>query len=70
MNFSIYLNHLIVLVIVQHLLTNYGNTSFDSRLVAFGITILAVLGYSQWTRIWVEKKMGNVLFRGVRSINL
>lgn len=68
-SFSIYLNHLIVLLIVQHLLTQYGNSTFESRLVAFGISILAVLGYSQLTRIWVEKKMGSALFQGFRSIN-
>ena len=60
-SYSVYLNHLVVLMIYRHFALQYG---WDKPLI-LGLTLVTVLVYSHFTHRYLEIPLGKKMRRGL-----
>ena len=63
-SYSVYLNHLVVLMIFRHLAPQYG---WDKPMI-LGLTLVTVLVYSHFTHRYLEIPVGKRLRRGLEGL--
>lgn len=63
-SYSVYLNHLVVLMIFRHFALQYG---WDKPMI-LGLTLVTVLVYSHFTHRYLEIPVGKRLRRGLEGL--